>query len=341
MNKLLSIIIPTYNMEKYLHKCLDSLIVSDENMQLLEVLVINDGSKDSSSEIAHDYESRFPQTFRVIDKENGNYGSCINRGLKEATGKYVKVLDADDYFKKDVFNNFVKFLQERDEDVVITNTIEVKENGDILCSNTFRLIPNVHLSLSQLDKSDIFHMHSIAYKLEIIKKIGYRQSEGVSYSDNEWSTWPLIYMNSLVYYDDFLYCYLIGREGQTVSMDSYVKNRIQFLTVAECVMSKLSCLDSSSEAYPYLLNRIRYILVVIYRKLIVYDQCRHVSELEEFDKRMKENFPKYYSLLEDEMLGHVFKYPYISAWRKSNYKSVNLFIIKLQQLLCSIRDKCK
>ena len=90
MNKILTIIIPTYNMEKYLRRCLDSLIIDEEGMKQLEVLVINDGSKDSSSQIAHEYQDKYPDTFRVIDKENGNYGSCINRGLKEATGKYVK-----------------------------------------------------------------------------------------------------------------------------------------------------------------------------------------------------------------------------------------------------------
>ena len=70
MDKILSIIIPTYNMEKYLRKCLDSLIISDENMEKIEVLVINDGSKDSSSVIAHEYESRYPQTIKVIDKDD-------------------------------------------------------------------------------------------------------------------------------------------------------------------------------------------------------------------------------------------------------------------------------
>ena len=63
--KLLSIIIPTYNMENYLHRCLDSLIVSDENMQLLEILVINDGSSDASSAIGREYAIKYPQTFRV------------------------------------------------------------------------------------------------------------------------------------------------------------------------------------------------------------------------------------------------------------------------------------
>lgn len=73
-SKILSIIVPTYNVEAFLNKCLSSLVVGDkelELMQSLEVLVINDGSKDRSSEIAHQYESRFPETFKVIDKENG------------------------------------------------------------------------------------------------------------------------------------------------------------------------------------------------------------------------------------------------------------------------------
>ena len=114
-------------MEKYLHKCLDSLIIDDEGMKQLEVLVINDGSKDSSSQIAHEYQDKYPDTYRVIDKENGNYGSCINRGLKEATGKYVKVLDADDYFETSNFQNYLSILGTLDVDLVITDFEYVNE----------------------------------------------------------------------------------------------------------------------------------------------------------------------------------------------------------------------
>src|SRR5574344_1376419 len=122
MDKILTIIIPTYNMEKYLRHCLDSLIVP--NMDKVEVLVINDGSKDSSSAIGHEYQDKYPQTFRVIDKENGNYGSCINRGLKEATGKYVKVLDADDWYDSDECLKLILYLiydNTSDVDFLYTN----------------------------------------------------------------------------------------------------------------------------------------------------------------------------------------------------------------------------
>lgn len=97
MDKILTVVIPTYNMERYLRYCLDSLCVG-RGSDALEVLVINDGSTDSSSAIAHEYEQKSPGIFRVIDKENGNYGSCVNRGLTEAKGKYIKILDADDSF---------------------------------------------------------------------------------------------------------------------------------------------------------------------------------------------------------------------------------------------------
>ena len=121
MEKILTIVIPTYNMQDYLRRCLDSLIVPEEQMQLLEVLVVNDGSKDNSSAIAHEYQDKYPDTFRVIDKENGNYGSCVNRGLKEASGKYIKILDADDWFDKTILARYVEFLKTLNVDLVLTD----------------------------------------------------------------------------------------------------------------------------------------------------------------------------------------------------------------------------
>ncbi len=93
---------------------------------------MNDGSKDRSSEIAHSYQDRYPQTFRVIDKENGNYGSCVNRGLNEATGKYIKLLDADDSFDTNVFMHFLTEMQLTDVDMWITDTISVDEDDSDL-----------------------------------------------------------------------------------------------------------------------------------------------------------------------------------------------------------------
>lgn len=104
--KLLSIVVPTYNMERYLARCLDSLLVPSV-IKHIEILVINDGSKDQSGVIAHNYQERYPQSVKVIDKENGGYGSVLNIGLLNASGKYFKVCDSDDWFDGEAFGNFV------------------------------------------------------------------------------------------------------------------------------------------------------------------------------------------------------------------------------------------
>ena len=110
-------------MENYLESCLNSLLT--DNMSLIEVLVINDGSKDSSYDIAHRYETKYPEVFVVIDKGNGNYGSCVNVGLRRATGKYIKVLDADDCFNTRVFEAYLNDMKNCDTDMVISDYVKV------------------------------------------------------------------------------------------------------------------------------------------------------------------------------------------------------------------------
>ena len=105
--KVLTVLIPVYNTEKYIKRCLDSLLVP-ETLNDIEVIVVNDGSKDHSVEIVKTYVEKYPQTVVLIDKENGGHGSTINAGLKAAKGKYFRVLDSDDWFNTIEFVKFVK-----------------------------------------------------------------------------------------------------------------------------------------------------------------------------------------------------------------------------------------
>ena len=93
--KSLTILIPVYNTEKYIKRCLDSLLVP-EVLDDIEIIVVSDGSKDHSAEIVREYVERYPDTIILIDKENGGHGSTINAGIAAATGKYFRVLDSDD-----------------------------------------------------------------------------------------------------------------------------------------------------------------------------------------------------------------------------------------------------
>ena len=120
MDKVLSIIVPTYNMEACLEKNLKSLIL-EYGEERLEVIVVNDGSTDKSSEIAHTFQTEFPNVFKVIDKTNGNYGSCINAGLKSVCGKYVKIMDADDNYFTHNLKSFIDYLESQDADLVFND----------------------------------------------------------------------------------------------------------------------------------------------------------------------------------------------------------------------------
>lgn len=225
MEKQISIIIPTYNMEAYLERCLDSLLIAE--ISEVEIIVVNDGSKDGSLEIAQGYASRYPQSIRVIDKPNGNYGSCINAALPTVTGRYVKVLDADDYFDREAFSRFVRALREIDSDVVITKFNRVDEEGIVMdCGLEFDVEYGRQFDVKSLEHvfSHFISMHTIAYKSDIFKRFEYRQLEGISYSDTQWSIIPMAYCNTVVFLDLFLYKYLVGREGQTVSAASVRKN---------------------------------------------------------------------------------------------------------------------
>lgn len=327
MNKILTVIIPTYNMEKYITKCLDSLLVSEDNMNQLEVLVVNDGSKDASSEIAHKYEDRFPQTFRVIDKQNGNYGSCINRGLKEAQGKYVKVLDADDYYNTESFNRYLVKLTKVDADIISNHFETVKENGDKIRLFRFHFSDNVTIPLSDCDTYllTIITMHGLAYRRELLINNAYSQTEGISYTDQEWSFKPFGMAKTLYDSDEVLYKYLLGREGQTMEpakMAASVKN-------LEKVANELVSYYSDNKWDNWLdvvyMKKMMMLINSIYSIQLTCSDDLHPKSLEEFDKHLLSLNEKVYDSMNYQPLHEkVLRVHYIRMWRRGQWLRLRL-----------------
>lgn len=126
MKKILTVTVPSYNVEKFLENTLDSF-VDERVLDDIEVLIVDDGSKDKTAEIGRKYEEKYPDTFRVISKENGGHGSTINRGIGEAKGKYFKVVDGDDWVDQDGFAELIQRLKTCDADYVFTNYYEVND----------------------------------------------------------------------------------------------------------------------------------------------------------------------------------------------------------------------
>lgn len=334
MDKILTIIIPTYNMEKYLRHCLDSLIVP--NMDKVEVLVINDGSKDASSVIGHEYQDKYPQTFRVIDKENGNYGSCINRGLKEALGKYVKVLDSDDSFDNKVFESYITFLEENDADLIVNNYRVVNEHDETRFEKFYNL-PSKFCSFDRTIKKIFnrknFQMHAAAYKTDNIRRLNYHQTEGISYTDQQWIFTPLVSVNNLAYFNGILYNYLVGREGQTMSPAQLKKGVSQN---QQCIVDLLKDYKKyfnkgNKFVNEYLYDQVMISLRTIFESYLIKYRELSLSGLMRFDEDIRSISPDLYKLSNRiSMEGTC--YHYVRNWHRSHKRdnSVIFMLMKFQ-----------
>ena len=129
--KILSFIIPSYNCSAFLETCIGSMLHPDI-LDQLEIIVVNDGSSDDTAVVAQGFVDQYPQTIRLINQENKGHGGALNTGCGAAEGKYLKVIDADDWVETDNLPAFVAFLSACEADVVLTHhdTRDIS-NGEI------------------------------------------------------------------------------------------------------------------------------------------------------------------------------------------------------------------
>lgn len=328
MSKILSVIVPTYNMERYLDKCLTSLITNDEELfHQLEVLVIIDGATDQSSAIAHSYQARYPEVFVVVDKENGNYGSCINKGLEIATGKYVKVLDADDNFDIANFEDYLRYLNDIDVDMVITPYTIVDETGKAKGRVVYDLPVNTLLTWEQLTpafKMKSLQMHAVTYKRYNIIEIHYQQTEGISYTDQEWIFTPLITVNTAIAYPNTIYKYLFGREGQTTDAEVFKRNISHNEQCCRRIVKDYKSFGTfESYKQEYFDFKFLVTMQAMYNWYLVIYPDLDIKRLAEFDDFIQSVDPSYIELLDKQVLPYT-HFHYIQQWRKNREDRIKI-----------------
>lgn len=230
MQKLLTIVVPVYKVEPYINNCLDSCVLGDEKlMNQLEVIIVNDGTPDRSAEMSREYVKRYPNTFRQIDKENGGHGSAWNVGLKEASGKYLRFLDSDDWLTN--LERLLVDLKDCDADVVFNRySKHYVEEGKIVTSdlpvslaiNEIKPIDAEKWGMSHEGYND-FNFWTVTYKTSILKPLYPLFAEHVMYDDYIITWAPLVYGRSCMAFDYTLYNYLIGRPNQSMSVSKQEK----------------------------------------------------------------------------------------------------------------------
>jgi len=316
MSKILSIIIPTYNMEALLPQCLDSLLVK-QGRERLDVWVVNDGSKDRSSEIAHEYVEKYPDVFHVIDKENGNYGSCINAALPKIQGKYVKILDSDDSFETANLQVYLDKLEQTDVDLMITDYISVDADGHIKNRTSFDFQNNIQFPVTDIPVSKYIGMHAVTYRSGIFKEIDYHQTEGVSYTDVDWIFHPMVRVNKVCYMPIVIYRYLTERDGQTIDFETRLKRLGHIEKGLFNELNILYTLDGQCPVFERLTSMARGRVYGIYK---LYLTNKHVNyDLQAFDDRLRREYPDIYQISDNYSLKTPISkkdVPFVHLWRK-------------------------
>lgn len=234
LSPVLSIIIPAYGVEKYVTTTIWSLL-NQKNYRKIEILVINDGSKDNTLNVAKkikkDLFDNDTSILKIIDKENGGHGSVINRGLEEITGKYVKIVDGDDTLNSYNLSLLINILENEDVDVVLNDYKEdyIAKNEEVPI-NFYENVPtNKLLDFETLCKNKVLAywgplLPTATYNVNALKKRKFKITEKIFYDDMEWNYNSIMNIDSLKYFDLYIYNHFIGREGQSVTMDGLIRN---------------------------------------------------------------------------------------------------------------------
>ena len=222
--KLLSIAIPCYNSEDYMEHCIKSLLPGGEDV---EILIVDDGSKDMTPEIADAFEKKYPGIVKAIHQENGGHGAAVNTGIANATGLFFKVVDSDDWVDEESYRTILAKLRELaggDEtlDMMISNFVYEKQGAKHKKVMKYTsMLPQNKLfrweDAKHFRKGLYILMHSVIYRTKLLRDCGLELPRHTFYVDNLFVYQPLPYVKNIYYLNVDFYRYFIGREDQSVN----------------------------------------------------------------------------------------------------------------------------
>lgn len=245
--KLLSIAIPSYNSEAYLHNCVESLLPGGEEV---EIIIVDDGSKDATASIADDYAARYPSIVKVIHQENGGHGEAVNSGLRAATGLYFKVVDSDDWVNESAYKTILEALAELTQegtpiDMLISNYVYEKEGAKHKKVMKYEgALPEKKIftwnEMGRLGTGKYFLMHSIIYRTKLLRDCGLELPKHTFYVDNIFVFKPLPYVKRMYYLNVNFYRYYIGRSDQSVNEQVMISRIDQQIKVNKIMIDVFS-----------------------------------------------------------------------------------------------------
>lgn len=245
--KYISFAIPCYNSESYMEHAIESILKGGEDV---EIIIVNDGSKDRTSEIAKQYAKKYPTIVKAIDKENGGHGDAVNTGLKHATGLYFKVVDSDDWVDEGALEQILSVLHELVEkqtliDMLVSNYVYEKVGAKHKKVIHYRnVMPQNRMitwkEMGHFRLAQYILMHSVIYRTELLRMCKLELPKHTFYVDNIYVYYPLPHVKTLYYLDVNFYRYFIGREDQSVNEKNMIKRIDQQIFVTKTMIDMYS-----------------------------------------------------------------------------------------------------
>lgn len=319
----LSIIVPVYGVEKYIDKCLNSLV--KQSLKKIEIIVVNDGTKDNSQKIIDKYVKKYPDKIKSYIKENGGQGSARNYGLKKATGEYIGYVDSDDFVEKDMYKKLYNKAKENNYDIVVCGNYNVSE--DYQNKNIDAFINNYNTDLENIFFGKMAVWNKI-YKRDILIKNKLEFKEKVWYEDLAFTLKAIMNSNTFAFIDEPLYDYLI-REGSTMN-NSNVQRNLEILDAFNDILSYIQ--HNKKEEY---FSKIEFLAIDhIYISAIV-----RVLKAEADDKVKRETINKLLDYMNKKFPNYK-NNKYINTLSKNRkiiYKLINIKMYGLINLIFKVK----
>ncbi len=253
--KTLTFLVPCYNVSDCVGRCMDSML-DDDIVNDIEILLINDGSTDDTLAVLQDYERRYPTVVRVIDKANGGWGTAINIGIREAKGKYIKEVDADDWVCSEELPAYIAFLKENDIDYIATEYTEYFKADDKHIRHSYKEeIYDKQISLNDFWEHHPtawdFPIHAITYRTQMLQDAGIKVGERY-YGDIEYNLYPLPHVQTICVLPYNVTVYFRGSDGQSTSTVGYAKHYKDYAAMSQRITQFLT--DAPRTMQPNLYN---------------------------------------------------------------------------------------
>ena len=289
--KVLTVTIPSYNAEKYLNRGIPTLL--DESISAdIEIIIVDDGSTDHTARIADEYHSKYPDAVKVLHKENGGHGSAINSGIQEASGKYFCVIDADDWVDTANFIKLVNLMKKCNSDLILANAMKVDSDDRKLGYEKITKLPNrreVPMD-NYIGSISNIEMHNYFIRSDILKKNHIRCHEHCFYVDQEYVLYSLFHIKTVMFVDMIVYHYLIGRKGQSVSIESRRKQYDQFIAVSDFLFDFYldNYIRMTVNQRKHYERKIAWFIRGTYAVLLSYHNREMKRKMQKYDREIKE-----------------------------------------------------